>query len=858
MSDRVMGQDEHMDATESMRDEVAGREFPLSEEIWNKTRSRIRGYFNSRGDWSVHRALKNLTEQAVRDYEHRSLIELIQNAHDAHEQSERHGRVFIRLDSSRGKFGEILIANTGRPFSRSNFDAITDVAASDKKPDEGIGNKGIGFKSILQLTNSPQIYSASETLRNSLNELKWGYCFGFAGLSDVERVIDSDGASAAEVMRDVLHLCLPVPALSPPSEVEELLADGFVTTVVIPLKSDEARRDAEMQIAELNSQPPALLFLKRIRLLTTSIDGKTEHHHRLESECQSVDDVTATEVDLERAGRYLLLERTVPAASMKEAINQSVADDHLSAGWADWQDDAIVSVAVRIDQDLKSGRMYTYLPLGEGGTSPLRAHINAPFFAKLARVDLERSVPLNDFLIDEVARLCASALLRQKHFVTSLTASHVIDLLTWELPFHSRLVSAFKHFDTSIADVPIVPLSDGSTGLGRLSNCWVWNHPDFKVLTSGMLRTVAKLDVVAELNVDRLQRLERCADSFVNRSLVPSSNELAAWSESVASRLATRPFDAETWALFYDELSDVVTDVSTLVGRRILVDQKHNLRRTNEQGSGRRVSTAFFAPSLDDDEEDAELEPPARLVRRVVFVTGEIPWLIRRGSTRVHRRGWDMLSKGLVREYRASDLLPVIARPLKETQDEGLIEEIFHWTHLFARGRNDPPWSDIRKMDLLVPAKDGRWIPASSAIFAEGWHTTAGGWLNDLLNRAGEGHAPNLATISSRVIANPDDSRFRGAAVEAVRTFLTNIGVTDGLPPKFLASSTVRATGLQMERFQWTAPELLDNASATEWISDIRKYPPDRFRLKESWNRLRPETPYVSRTNLALSRSGRI
>ncbi|QGN47974.1 hypothetical protein GKC29_14710 [Micromonospora sp. WMMC415] len=141
--------------------------------IEDTTRGRIRSYLRSKDDWNPARGLKNLTEQAVRDYEHRAVVELVQNAHDAHDGEERTGRILVRLDPEEGEHGVLYVANTGNGFGDSNFDAISDVARSDKRPDEGIGNKGIGFKSVLQLSRSPEVYSTSTDLDDA-------YSFRFA------------------------------------------------------------------------------------------------------------------------------------------------------------------------------------------------------------------------------------------------------------------------------------------------------------------------------------------------------------------------------------------------------------------------------------------------------------------------------------------------------------------------------------------------------------------------------------------------------------------------------------------------------------------------------------------------------
>lgn len=190
----------------------------LRAEVRAKTLDRITSYQGAKDRWNLFRSLKNLIEQAIRDYEHRALVELLQNAHDAHDTGDLGGRVLIRLDHDEGPHGAVYVANTGRPVSRSNFDAITDIAQSDKRPEEGIGNKGIGFKSVLQLTGAPQVYSVSEEGGRVFD----GYRFTFADETSLKDLLDGDATLAAEVAADVFHLCLPVPLDSVPDTVNAL------------------------------------------------------------------------------------------------------------------------------------------------------------------------------------------------------------------------------------------------------------------------------------------------------------------------------------------------------------------------------------------------------------------------------------------------------------------------------------------------------------------------------------------------------------------------------------------------------------------------------------------------------------
>lgn len=101
-------------------------------------------------------------EESIRTggYASRTLLELVQNAADATvgESSDGGmGRVEIVLDL---QSKVLYCANSGRPFSKSGLTAITHAHLSGKRGDE-IGRFGLGFKSVLAVSDSPQILSRS-------------------------------------------------------------------------------------------------------------------------------------------------------------------------------------------------------------------------------------------------------------------------------------------------------------------------------------------------------------------------------------------------------------------------------------------------------------------------------------------------------------------------------------------------------------------------------------------------------------------------------------------------------------------------------------------------------------------------
>ena len=139
-------------------------------EVIDKTQGEIRSFLDevSNGT-SRYRSLHSLTEQVEHQYHGRFLVELIQNAHDAlfetGDEGRKHQRIEIVISEDEHPYGALYIANDGQPFAQSNFEAISNLGQSDKDPQISIGNKGIGFRSVLEITDSPAIYSRKEINR---------------------------------------------------------------------------------------------------------------------------------------------------------------------------------------------------------------------------------------------------------------------------------------------------------------------------------------------------------------------------------------------------------------------------------------------------------------------------------------------------------------------------------------------------------------------------------------------------------------------------------------------------------------------------------------------------------------------
>lgn len=93
--------------------------------------------------------LAGLEQYIAESYDARSFVELLQNADDA-------GAARFAIQ----RVGDsLLVANDGRPFTRTDFESLCRSAASSKERGTSIGYRGIGFKSVVGFAQTVHIFS---------------------------------------------------------------------------------------------------------------------------------------------------------------------------------------------------------------------------------------------------------------------------------------------------------------------------------------------------------------------------------------------------------------------------------------------------------------------------------------------------------------------------------------------------------------------------------------------------------------------------------------------------------------------------------------------------------------------------
>ena len=497
----------------------------------------------------VYESLKNLNEVIGTEYSDRVLYELIQNAHDAHKPGDK-GRIAIRLVIRSDNVGEFYIANGGYGFREKDVDAIRNLAISAKEIGEGIGNKGLGFRSIEALTDDVRIFSQRGT---ETQDWFGGYCFRFASTLEIETILQSYGhgsATCSEVASTVSRYLVPQPLHEQPEEVVSYARRGYATVVVAPLRTTEAVTLACEQLETLTDlDVPLLLFLDRIAEIRIDVERPDQRPYRrrlhrtqkLLGNIPRLKGCDVYEVSVGKGRQFLVVRRKVDRERVRAAVERSISSVPQLARWLDWKGQPEVSVAVGLSKSVvKNGRLYNFLPMAEAVDAPLIGYLDAPFFTDIDRRDADLDLPLNETLMDAAAEASAAAALTIVENELPVTPQAVFDLFAWTGRHCDKLDNALTEMGSALDQAPVIPVMGdrGRDEKASLSQVSIWPEGKFSVLKDrDVARHVGARLVSNQLDARRVERLREIADRE-HLSLEPSSNELANWLEALRAFIA--------------------------------------------------------------------------------------------------------------------------------------------------------------------------------------------------------------------------------------------------------------------------------------------------------------------------------
>ncbi len=752
------------------------------------TRDRIAHFLNSPGDVDVYGDLRGMCTTVSVAYRNRAVLELLQNAHDAHAPDDRRGRIRFIYDATEGDHGVLYAANDGRGFTEGDFKALCSPSKTTKTVNEAIGNKGVGFLSVFQICANPEVYSRHLPRVSADFD---GFCFAFADEARLRDFLGPEGWSdqAGRIAATMPQLYLVTPAAIAPEPVKRLGEGGYVTVLRLPLKNWDARQAVEAQLTALaTGEPEVQLFLERISELKIEFGGQTYTLNRTPQEVLARPDLLLQTVSCGDR-RYVVARRTLTEAAVLEVIEADVAAEALPDRWRDWQGDAVISVAVAADGAPIKGRLYTFLPMGTDAGAPFAGHLDAPFFATIDRKDLEEGGTFNAFLLDQCRLLVLDAASVAKSTLADDVARHVLaDLLFWTGDGKDKVRRALS--ESSEALIPAERIGCG-LAWAKLSDIRLWTGGDF-FSASRVARSAAFPLLDSGLGAARVANFNTLM--FPGLDLTPSLDEKAEIAAAVALALHGAGAALSEWDRFYAALPTLLPNAGAkLQGRAILLTERHELALAEgpagEVKRGRKRLSSVFMPPLRGL--SGALTLPAAVQRRITYVNSKLACALD-GSNPARRF---LTGFALAREYDRREILRVMTGIIAEP-GQAKDRDASRWETLnaiLALCSGEGGFGDVAEIGLIVPTRDG-WIRADEAFFGD-WPGTKSEDLDLLLKKAGP-VSPELQALSGKRLVPYKDWNVGSGERDAWVSLLRRAGVSDHLRPiPVLRRPPVRSNG---------------------------------------------------------------
>ena len=753
----------------------------------------------------IFQGLRSSSMQISESYRSRVVVELIQNAHDAHSPCDAaNGSIALVLNEDEGSHGHLYVANAGLGFTIENFTKLCGVGTSTKHINEGIGYKGIGFLSVFQVCSHPEIYSmicyADE--RDDFD----GFRFRIPDDTQLREELVTLGVEqhSTAIINEIPRILLPVPITCTPDKCKAFATEGYATVVRLPLKSDEACVAVRNQIKDLSSiQMPHNLFLNRIARVSVSIRGSNGELKRcLRREPRfnfHQEGLNFSEIELFNESKFLVVAMTVPRSEFISIIEEDVNTERVASDWSNWQGDAELSVAVPIDGSSIEGRLYNFLPMSDEAISPFAGHLNAPFHTRIDRKSLTENVHFNNYLLDKSAVLCVriAEVLRDGEYQYAKFA--VPDLLCWRNKYRNCMHQLLSMRYAALASSRFAPVL-GIYGRGvvwqTFGEACIWLDECELLSPPRIAREAGVAILTPVLGDERIKRIMAFCEPDVE--LMPDLNEVADWVEVVASKLLVRHKNRSRfpeWNSFYRALERIFRDSPDLLfnhpilltANNRLVSAERREERTQRRKKG--IRSAIFFPPVRGPEHLFKKQLPKAVQRRINFLHPKLE-CSRERSQHAEIRSFLEHSQ-LVRRHDVREFLRVLAGAMNDSSRIRNVDS-FLWSALqVALCMVDPMdvGSWLAGLQFKVPTTRGGWIPADSAYLGREWSkstsqcNSSGSDLEELI-ALGNRESQEIAALEDALILPLSKWRVNSQSFDHCLQFLVACGAIDHFRPK--------------------------------------------------------------------------
>ena len=758
-------------------DDVTSNVSDLLRALWRKRSYTLAGIVANGS--REHREIAHAATLISEDYHDRFLVELIQNANDQALLACKHDSIVVVVRSE----DFVAVSNGGQAVTARNLERISSLADSDKTG-VLVGNKGVGFKAVYQVTDCPEVYSApdDDPMASVLDRLAVGFALERRPFNDptVYQAVESDlsaffteNEGLARVLANAGHED-PTQAVLP--ELKEVAGFKFPvgrgaedlesrltalqfpedlrstvrTLVVLRLRDDEARRATERVVDALVGEGAdgraqaelAVLFLSGVARIEVADHVRSR---RWSFSCEPLAGgadlprvtVVATGSDgTERQSRYWITNANVFDCDRQVAQARRKQVDHALQhfGLEAWSADDPLFVTVALPQPTPgeigplgpSGRFCLGLPTEQ--STGLPAHIDARFFAKINRdgVNFDQREGYNGLLLD-VATEVFGQLLARLRASESLDTRRAATLALHRPDGEPGVFAERVYAEGGVADGAVILSWDG-LHFRKRSECVLPSEQErglLPLLDAALARTHEGTGSLPERNL-----VMHAWNGLVSMGIGKLGGTTPhPWlsreggERSIVEKAAGlhRAYDNVWWERFVEALLNAFThEVEDLKTQRWVPTGAEDLSRPQDY-----VFLPAPAVLSADDEEVTDVPPRVAATLRLVDAS---KLRLREDGRALTPLATRLADAKLVRRPRKTELLedvlfPALIVAVRE-DNESLALDLFAQAVAWIASMKEPSRKKLETGDALVPVgidEHVRWVRPSEAYLGSGW-----------------------------------------------------------------------------------------------------------------------------------------
>jgi len=452
-------------------------------------------------------------KETTKDYNGRQLLELIQNADDAGSNA-----ILIKIDT---KASILTISNKGDAFTKEGYRSLMIQNLSSKLKKSYIGNKGLGFRSIINWSDSITIISNGTTVEFSEEKRKQEFHDLF---NENERIDIINEFSFSKNVN-------PLPFLAIPIVKESSHTNDFTTSIEIKYRN-QFFDDILTQVKDLKEE--VLLFLNNIKKI----------------EINGFEDINDIEIKGEKSiGQPISIGSRKWTVFEKSGLLEEKYQDKTNTQKEHYQ----LKIAIPFGFDNETDLLFTFFPTKVNLEFPFVVH--GTFDLDSSRNQLVKS-DKNQFVLEKLIELIIET---AKKISTEKVSWKPLELLNYNNKNKVLTdLNFYENINKKIEELELFPCIDGI--YRKLSETIMYNN-DF---TNYIIETE---------NINHFSNL-----------LIPINSNLKQWlSRELALSfwvLKTEPFVQKI-----DEISKEIKTLNDRVNLIYILEQDNSFHSNNQQYS---------------------------------------------------------------------------------------------------------------------------------------------------------------------------------------------------------------------------------------------------------------------------------